>query len=93
MALGLSYRCSCGERFKIYLPKKKVYGETVSSAVDWAAIDEREEADGEIDDVKQVALSTGCTFVDGRYTEQLTCPGCTTELDLIGHFREHILKV
>ena len=59
MALGLSYRCLCGEKFKYYLPKEKVYGETLSRAVDWQAVDAREEADGEVDEVKRVADTTG----------------------------------
>ena len=55
MALSLSYRCSCGEHFKIYVPKNKIYGEVGSRAVDWEAVDTREEADGEVDNVKRVA--------------------------------------
>ena len=66
MALGLSYRCSCGERFKVYLPKGKVYANAVSRAVDWRAVDAREEAHGEVDEVQRLAETTGCTFVDGR---------------------------
>ena len=93
MALGLSYRCPCGEKFKIYLPKGKVYGEAVSRVVDWGAIDAREEADGEVDEVRRVAESTRCTFVDGRETASLTCPTCGSELDLIDHFRASLLKV
>jgi hypothetical protein len=44
--MGLSYRCTCGEHFKIYVPKNRVYGDAVSRAVDWQAIDDRKEADG-----------------------------------------------
>ena len=47
MALGLSYRCSCGKKYKIYMPKGKLFSEIVSRVVDWHAIDNREEADGE----------------------------------------------
>jgi hypothetical protein len=91
MALGLSYRCHCGEKFKYYLPKEKVYGETISRAVDWQAVDAREEADGEVDEVKRVADTTGCTFVDGRHSMHLTCPTCATEVDLLDHFRRRLL--
>ena len=91
MALGLSYRCHCGEKFKVYLPKGKVYSQAVSRAVDWQAVDAREEADGEIDVVKRVADTTGCTFVDGRRTPQLTCPTCASEVDLFDYFRSRLL--
>jgi hypothetical protein len=90
MALGLSYRCSCGQLFKIYLPKNKIYGETVSEAVDWSAVDAREEADGEVDEVRRVAETTGCTFVDGRRAESFTCPACATEVDVVDHFRSRL---
>ena len=93
MALGLSYCSHCGVKFKVYLPKGKVYGEVISSAVDWHAIDAREEADGEIDDVRRVANTTGCTFVDGRRTPHLTCPTCTSEVDLVDHFLNHFQQV
>lgn len=93
MALGLSYRCTCGEHYKIYLPKDTVYGEAVSRAVNWRAVDAREEADGEVDAVRRVAESTGCTFVDGRKTRRLSCPVCTSEIDLVTHFRNRLLSV
>ena len=92
MALGITYRCTCGEKFKIYLPKGKVYGDTVSRAVDWRAVDAREEADGEVDAVQRLAETTGCTFVDGRDTACLICPGCLDELDLVAHFRTRVLQ-
>jgi len=93
VALGLSYRCRCGERYKIYLPKGRVYGETVSRAVDWQAVDAREEADGEIDEVRRVAETTGCTFVDGRMTGHFICQECGGEIDLVHHFRSQLLQV
>ncbi|MBT3344438.1 MAG: hypothetical protein HN712_23520 [Gemmatimonadetes bacterium] len=93
MALGLSYRCSCGERFKVYLPKGMVYGETVSRVVDWNAVDAREEADGEVDAVQRLAETTGCTFVDASKTARLACPRCTGELDLVDHFRTRLMAV
>ena len=93
MALGLPYCCHCGEKFKVYLPKEKVYGEAISRAVDWKAVDAREEADGEIDEVKRVADTTGCTFVDGRRTLHLTCHTCTSKVDLVDHFLNHFQQV
>lgn len=93
MALGLSYRCTCGEHFKIYVPKDKVYGDAVSRAVNWRAVDAREEADGEVDEVRRVAETTGCIFVDGRKVARLACPRCTAEVDLVRHFRSSLLSV
>ena len=93
MALGLSYRCRCGEHFKIYVPKDQVYGEAVSRAVDWQAVDAREEADGEVDAVRRVAESTGCTFIDARTLPLLRCPRCMLEVDLVEHFRARLLAV
>jgi hypothetical protein len=93
MALGLSYRCNCGEHFKIYVPKNKVYGDAVSGAVDWQAIDDREEADGEVDDVKRLAESTGCTFINAGKVSLLRCPQCLAEVDLVHHFRTSLLGV
>ena len=93
MALGLSYRCSCGERFKIYLPKDKVYGDAVSHAVDWQAVDAREEADGEVDEVRRVAETSGCTFIDARRVGMLRCGRCLAEVDLVDHFRSRLLSL
>ena len=47
MALGLSYRCGCGVNYKVYMPKRKIFGEIVNRVVDWQAVDAREEAAGE----------------------------------------------
>ena len=93
MALGLSYRCTCGEHFKIYVPKNKVYGDAVSRAVDWQAIDDREEADGEVDDVKRLAETTGCAFINAGKASLLRCPQCMAEVDLVHHFRTSLLCV
>ena len=86
MALGLSYCCSCGEHFKIY-------GEVVSRAVDWEAVNAREEADGEVDDVKRVAETTGCTFIDARKISLLRCPECMSEVNLVDFFRARLIGV
>jgi hypothetical protein len=84
VALGLSYCCSCGEHFKIY-------GEVVSRAVDWEAVGTRE--DGEVDDVKRVAETTGCTFIDARKISLLRCPECMSEVDLVDLFRARLIGV
>jgi hypothetical protein len=91
VALSLSYRCSCGEHFKIYVPKNKIYGEVVSRAVDWEAVGTRE--DGEVDDVKRVAETTGCTFIDARKISLLRCPECMSEVDLVDLFRARLIGV
>jgi len=93
VALGLSYRCECGKKFKIYLPKGMVYGEAVSRAVDWGAVDAREEACGEVEEVRHVAEATGCTFVDGRHELTFSCPSCASEVDVVEHFRSRVLTV
>jgi hypothetical protein len=93
VALALSYCCTCGRRYKIYVPKQKVFGETISRSVDWQAVDAREEAHGEVDEVRRVADVTGCTFVDGRHTARLVCPGCAAEIDFFEQFRSRLTRV
>ena len=46
--------------------KDQALHDAVSDAVDWRAIDAKEEADGAVDDLMRVAESTGCTLIDGR---------------------------
>ncbi len=93
MALGLSYRCSCGKKFKVYMPKRKIFGEIVSRVVDWQAIDSREEANGEVDRVQRLALVSRCEFVDGRMTDRLICSNCTSEIGLTEHFRTSLVSI
>ena len=93
MALGLSYRCACGKKYKIYMPKHKLFGEIVSRAVDWFAVDAREQAEGEVEEVKRLAHMSRCTYVDGGSTERLTCTECAQEIDLKTHFRSHLVKI
>jgi hypothetical protein len=64
-----------------------------AGAVNWCAVDAREDADGEVDEVRRVAESAGCTFVDGRKTPHLACPSCTSELDLVDHLGTRLLAV
>ena len=93
VALGLSYRCICGKKYKIYMPKRKLFSDLVSRMVDWQAIDAREEADGEVEEVERLAAMSRCHFVDGRMIEHLTCPDCAAEIDLTQHFRTRLLRV
>jgi len=90
MALGLLYRCRCGERFKVYLPKQKLFQPVTEGVVDWQALDAQEEADGEVDQLKRLADITGCTFVDGRDTEAISCPVCGQEIPFLHHFYSQV---
>ena len=93
MALGLSYSCVCGKKFKIYLPKDKIFGDVVSRAVDWSAVDAREEAEGEVEEMRKLAAMSGCVFIDGSATDRLVCPKCSAEIDLREHFRRQLVKI
>jgi hypothetical protein len=93
MALGLSYRCSCGKKYKIYMPKRKLFSEIVNRVVDWYAIDRREEDDGEIDEVQRLAIVSRCEFIDARRTNRLICGDCTNEIDLTEHFRDRLVRI
>ena len=93
MALGLSYCCGCGMKYKVYMPKRKIFGEIVNRVVDWQAVDAREEADGEIEEVQRLAEMSLCSFIDGRVTERLICSDCTSEIDLAEHFRTRLVSV
>jgi hypothetical protein len=75
------------------MPKRKIFSEVVSRAVDWQAVDAREEADGEVDDVRRLARLSRCEFIDGRVTDRLVCPECAAQIDLADHFRNQLVKV
>ena len=92
MALGLSYRCACGRKYKIYMPKRKLFDDLVNRVVDWEEVDAREEAEGEVKEVERLAKLTRCQFVDGRLIERLICPECAAEIDLIEHFRNRLIR-
>lgn len=92
MALGLSYHCTCGKKYKVYMPKRKLFVDLVNRAVDWQAIDAREEAEGEIEKMERLAEMTRCQFVDGRMTESLTCSDCATQVDLTDFFRTRLIR-
>ena len=88
VALGLSYRCGCGVNYKVYMPKRKIFGEIVNRVVDWQAVDAREEAAGEVEEVQRLAEISHCSFIDGR----VTSPDCTSEIDLTEYFRTRMIS-
>ena len=48
MALGLLYTCRCGQRFKAYVPKRRLFRCLTSQHVDWGSIDQHDEEHGDI---------------------------------------------
>ena len=87
MALGLLYTCRCGERFKAYVPKQKLFRGLCGRHVDWAAIDSSEEAEGGVEQVKRMAAFTGATYVDLRMGgARMKCDTCHLEVDLLAYF-------
>jgi hypothetical protein len=78
MALITLFACPCGngERFFLYLPKQKIYGE------EWQYADANEERDGEIESAKILARAAGCKFVDSRKVETLTCSACGANMNM-----------
>jgi hypothetical protein len=87
MAIAFLYTCICGRRFKAYVPKKQLFRTMTGSTVDWERIDRREEDEGGVEEVKQHAAFTKCSFVDIRRGEQLRCTACSHEVNLMNHFR------
>ena len=87
VSLGLLYTCTCGCRFKAYVPKQKLFRAMTGKTVDWKSIDAEEEADGGIDEVRRMAALTKCTFVDMRDDDQVTCKSCEEQVNLLRHFR------
>lgn len=73
--------------------KDQALHDAVSDAVDWRAIDAKEEADGAVDDLMRVAESTGCTFIDGRKISLLRCPQCMSEVDVLARFSGQIRRL
>ena len=70
MAIGFLYTCTCGRRFKAYVPKQKLFHTVTGNSVDWERIDRREEDDGCVEDVERQANVTQCSFVDVRGGER-----------------------
>ena len=93
MALGFLYTCSCGRRFKAYVPKQKLFRTTSGSGVDWERIDRKDEDEGGVEAVEMQARYTACSFVDIRGGERLKCPTCSHEVDLLSHFRSVMMNL
>lgn len=93
MALGFLYTCSCGRRFKAYVPKHKLFRTITGATVDWERIDRRDEDEGGIEEVKRQANFTKCSFVDIRGGERLKCPTCNSEVNLLNHFRSVMMNL
>ena len=70
------------------MPKRNIFGEIVNRVVDWQAVDAREEADGEVEEVQRLAEISHCSFIDGR----VTCSDCTSEIDLTEYFRTRMIS-
>ena len=73
------YRCGCDVEYKGYIPKRSL-GIIGTRVVDWQAVDAREEADGEIEDVQHLAEMSQRSFIDGRITERLICSVCSSQI-------------
>ena len=93
MAIGFLYTCTCGRRFKAYVPKQKLFQTVTGSTVDWERIDRKEEDDGSVDDVERQANLTQCSYVDVRGGERLKCPSCSREVNLMTHFRSVMMNL
>jgi hypothetical protein len=93
MALGFLYTCSCGRRFKAYVPKQKLFRNITGPTVDWERIDRKDEDDGGVEAVKMQARYTQCSFVDIRGGERLKCPTCNHEVNLLSHFRTVMMNL
>ncbi len=87
MALGMLYTCTCGTRYKVYVPKQKLFRPVTGPTVDWKAVDAREDEQGEVAEVKRMADVTSCTFLDMRESDNVECPACGAEMRLLRHFR------
>lgn len=93
MALGFLYTCSCGKRFKVYVPKQKLFRTITGGTVNWQQIDEREEADGAVAEVQRQAERTQSDFFDARSGGRLRCGECQSEVNLLSHFRTVMMRL
>ena len=92
MALGMLYTCSCGARYKVYVPKQKLFRPVTGTTVNWKAVDAREEAQGDVAAVKRMADVTSSTFLDMREQDNVECPVCGTEMKLLRYFRSLLAR-
>lgn len=84
MAVGIWIPCPCGTHIKAYVPKALLFGPISGKTVNWRAIDDREEAEGAVQKIKDVAENIGQTFIDLRESEDTQCPACKKYLDVQG---------
>ena len=87
MAIGFLYSCTCNQRFKVYVPKRKLFAALTGNTVNWKAVDDRDEAEGGVRELMRQAEFVECNFVDTRENETLTCPVCTKQINLVEFFR------
>ena len=87
MALGMLYTCTCGTRYKVYVPKQKLFRPVTGKTVDWTAVDAREEKQGDVAEVQRMAVVTSTTFLDMRDMDNVECPVCGEEMRLLRYFR------
>ena len=86
MALGLLYTRRCEQRFKAYVPKRRLFHYLTGQHVDWGSIDQHDEERGDINEVEQLAALTGSRSVDLSVGEQTTCGNCDLQIDPLRHF-------
>ena len=92
MAMTLTMVCRCGKGYSIYFPKAKLFGDLMGRPGDWAAEDVLEEAAGEIEAARRMALMMGDAFIDGREGYRFTCAGCGADRDVAEEVRQMIAE-
>ena len=90
MALGMWFTCQCRTQFRAYVPKNQFFSPITGTTVDWRAVDQREEADGEVVQVQDLAQTMGQIFVDLRQADPVQCPTCGEELDLWSRLHQRL---
>ena len=88
MALGIWIPCPCGTHIRAYIPKEILFGPISGKTVNWKAIDNREEAEGAVREIKDFAKKMGQTFIDLRESKRVHCPTCEKELDVQSTFHQ-----
>ena len=69
------------------MPKQKLFRGLTGKHIDWSAVDDDDDARGDVDEVMAMAAITGSEFVDLRLDcDNVTCGTCKSEVDLLAHF-------
>jgi len=87
---GLPYKCKCGQKYWIDLPKKLMFEEAGfgSEVVKIGGqIDDQERRAGEIEVVKEFAERIGAKFVDARVNRVIHCE-CGKDFDTLAFVHE-----